>query len=102
MIMPYPLGPMGFSTKFYTVYLGWYILYIEGSQFYKFKKSIVFLTLKIDFVLANIVGHDDYAPFHLGLHWLSKQKLVDIGYCFNALYIGNPLRSTLANIEDPR
>ena len=72
MIMPYLLVPMEFSTKFYTVISGWSILYIEGSQFIISKKNTVFLTLKIDFVLANIVDHDDYAPFHLGLHCQNK------------------------------
>ena len=65
--------PMGCPIKLHTIKLGWSIPYIEGSQVIILKKIIVFLSLKIDFVLANSVDPDEmlhYAAFHLGLHCL--------------------------------
>ena len=51
----------------------------EGSQVInsKKKKNIEFLSLKINFVLANSVDPDEmqhYVTFHLGLHCLPKFK----------------------------
>ena len=49
-------------------------MYIEGSQVI-ISKKIVFLSLKIDFVLVNSADPDEmphYVAFHLGLHCLSK------------------------------
>ena len=49
-------------------------MYIEGRQIIV-SKNIVFLSLKIDFVLANSADPDEmlhYAAFHLGLHCLPK------------------------------
>ena len=77
---------MEFPIKFDTVKLGWSIVYIEGSLVIISKKNI-FLSLKIEFVLANSAGffvlansadpvempHD--AAFHLGLHFLPKYPL---------------------------
>ena len=50
-------------------------IYIEGSQVIISPKNITFLSLKIDFVLANSADPDEmlhYAVFHLGLHCLPK------------------------------
>ena len=49
---------MVFSIMFDTVKPGWSIVYIEGSQVI-ISKNIVFLSLKIDFVLANSDGSDE-------------------------------------------
>ena len=49
-------------------------VYTEWSQVI-FPKSIVFLSFKIDFVLANRADPNKmlhYAAFHLGLHCLPK------------------------------
>ena len=50
-------------------------MYIEGSPIIISKIRIVFLSLKIVFVLANSVDPDEmlhHAAFHLGLHCLPK------------------------------
>ena len=63
---------MEFSIKFVTVKSGWSIICIKGSQVI-ISKNIVFLSLKIDFVLANSADPDEMQPsaaFHLGLHFL--------------------------------
>ena len=65
---------MVFSIKLHTRKSGWFIVYIEGSQF---KKNIVFLFLKIDFVLANSADSDEishYVAFHLGLLLFAKYQ----------------------------
>ena len=65
---------MELPIKFDTVKSGWSIVYIEGSQVI-ISKNIEFLSLKIDFVLANSADPDEmphYAAFHLGLHCLPK------------------------------
>ena len=65
---------MEFLIKFDTVKSGLSIVYIEGSQII-ISTKIVFLSLKISFVLVNSVDPDEmmhYAAFHLGLHCLSK------------------------------
>ena len=62
--------PMEFPIKFDTFKSGWSIVYIEGSQV-----IIVFLSLKIDFVLANSADPDEmpqFVAFHLGLHCFPK------------------------------
>ena len=43
---------MEFSIKLHTIKSGWSIVYIEGSQVI-ISKNIIFLSLKINFVLAN-------------------------------------------------
>ena len=51
-------------------------IYIEGSQVMVFK-IIVFISLKIDFVLANSAYPDEmppYAAFQLGLRCLLKYR----------------------------
>ena len=66
---------MEFSIKFNIVKSGWNIVYIEGLQVTISEKNVVFLSLKIDFVLANNANLDEmqcYAAFHLGLHCLPK------------------------------
>ena len=65
---------MEFPIKFDTVKSGWSIVYTEGSQVIIEKKN-VFLSLKIDFVLANSADPDEMphnTAFHLGLHCLPK------------------------------
>ena len=46
-----------FPIKFDTVKSGWPIVYIEGSQVIIVKN--IFLSLKIDFVLANSANSDE-------------------------------------------
>ena len=61
---------MNFSIKFDTVKSRWSIVYIEGLQV-----IINFLSLKINFVLANSADPDEiphYATFHFGLHCLPR------------------------------
>ena len=63
-----------FPIMFDTVKPGWSIVYIEGSQVI-IPKKIIFLSLKIDFALANSVNPDKmphYAAFCQGLHCLPK------------------------------
>ena len=75
------LGPMEHSIKFDRVKPGWSIVYVEGSHVIILKKYI-FLSLKIDFVLANGSDPDEIphdAAFHLGLHCLPKYPLW--GFC---------------------
>ena len=50
--------PMEFSIKLHTIKSGWLIMYIEGLQV-KSSQNIVFLSLKIDFVLANSADPDE-------------------------------------------
>ena len=57
------LIPMEFSIKLYIIKTGWPIVYIEGSQVIIFKKNIVFLSLKIDFVLVNSADPDEMPHF---------------------------------------
>ena len=52
---------MDFSIKFETFKSGWSIIYIEGSKVI-FPKNVVFLSLKIDFVLANYADPDEMSP----------------------------------------
>ena len=59
---------------------GWSIIYIEGSKVIIFKKKIVFLSVKINFVLANSADPDEMphkAAFHQGLHCLPKYLFGD-------------------------
>ena len=49
---------------------------------YKIKKYILFLSLKIDFILANSADTDEmphHAAFHLGLHCLPKYPFMGSG-----------------------
>ena len=46
---------------------------------FKEHNNIVFLSLKIDFVLVNSADPDEmlhYAAFHLGLHYLPKYPII--------------------------
>ena len=66
---------MEFSIKLHTIYSGWSIVYNEESQGNDFTKNILFLSLKMDFVLANSADPDEMphcVAFHLGLHCLPK------------------------------
>ena len=79
--------PMDSSIKFDTVQSGWSIVPIEGSQVI-LSKNFVFLSLKIDFGLANSADPDEMPQkcgissgsslfaklpiFHQGLHCLQK------------------------------
>ena len=44
---------------FDTVKSGWSIVYIEGIQVIILKRNIVFISLKIDFVLASSADPDE-------------------------------------------
>ena len=62
-------------------------MYIEWSHVI-ILKIIVFLSLKIYFVLSNSADPDEmllYVTFHLGLHGLRKYLLID--FRANNLYI---------------
>ena len=64
----------GIPTEFDTVMSGWSIVYIEGSKVIIFR-NILFLSLKIDFGLANSEDPDAMlhnVAFHQGLHCLQK------------------------------
>ena len=63
------LRPVEFPIKFDTVRSGWPIVYIEGSQGIISKKNNVFLSLKINSVLANSIDCDELL-LHLSLHCL--------------------------------
>ena len=55
-----------------------YTVYTEGSQVTIFKKTIVLISLKIIFALANSADQDEmvqYAAFHLGIHCLPHTGL---------------------------
>ena len=55
--------------------MGWFIVYIKGSQVRLFHVLDVLQSLKIAFVIANSADPDEmlhYAAFHLGLHNLPK------------------------------
>ena len=54
---------MEFSIKLHTIESEWSVVYIEGSQVIISKKNIVFLSLKIDFVLANSADPDEMLLF---------------------------------------
>ena len=65
---------MEISIKFDTFKSGSTIVKMEGSQLI-ISKNIVFLFLKVFFVLANSAGPDEmphFVAFHLGLHCLEK------------------------------
>ena len=58
---------MEFPIKFDTVKSGWSIVYTEGSQII-ISKIIIFLSLKIDFGLANNADPDEMMHYaRLGL-----------------------------------
>ena len=68
---------MDSPIKFGTVKSGWSIIYIEGSRV-MLSKYIIFLSLKIDFDLANSVDPGEiahYAAFHLDIHCLQSTRL---------------------------
>ena len=70
---------MEFPIKFDTIKSGWSNVYIEGSQVII---SFVFLSLKIDYVLANSAYPDKMphcAAFHLGLHCLPNYQVLFLG-----------------------
>ena len=65
---------MNSSYLYYKIHFGLSIVYIEGSQVI-ISKKYCFITLKINFVLANSADSDEmlhYAAFHLCLHCLPK------------------------------
>ena len=67
-------GPMEFSIMFYTVKSGCSIIYFKEPQVI-ISKNIVFLSLNIDFVLANSADPDkmlNFAAFHPSLQCLPK------------------------------
>ena len=50
--------PMGFSIWLHAINLGWSIVYIEGSKVI-LSKNVVFISLNINFALANSADSDD-------------------------------------------
>ena len=75
---------MKYSIKLHTIKSAWSIVYIEGSQVI-LSKTIVLLSLKINFFLANSADPDEMphnAAFHLDLHCLqrvSSLKRIEFG-----------------------
>ena len=72
---------MEFPIKFDTVWSGRSIVYIKGSQVIISKN--IFLSLKVDFVLANSADPDEmlhYVAFHLGCHCLPKYPFRGLWY----------------------
>ena len=77
---------MDSSFWFDAINLGWSIVYIEGAQVIIKKKYIVFLSLKIVFVLANSVDPDEMqhliwlftvlSKYDLGVTSIRRVKLV--------------------------
>ena len=70
---------MEFSIKLHIIMSEWCIVYIVGSQVI-ISKNIVFLSLKIEYVIANSTDPDEMphnAAFHLGLHCLQKYPFRD-------------------------
>ena len=66
--------PMDSSFWFYTIHLGWSIVYIEWSQVIISNFFHIF-SLLIDFVLGSSADPDEMQQcmtFHLGLHCLPK------------------------------
>ena len=64
---------MEFSITPHIIKSGWSVVYIVGSQvtISEIYCTYVFLSLKINFVLANSADPDEmphYVAFHLGLH----------------------------------
>ena len=65
---------MDFFIHIKAIRMGLSILYLKGSQV-GITNHGVFLSLRIDFTVANSVGPDEmphYVAFHLGLHGLSE------------------------------
>ena len=63
--------------KFDAVKLGWSIVYIEGLQDI-ISKNIIYLSLRINFVLANSADLEEmpcYAAFHWSLPCFPKYPL---------------------------
>ena len=63
------------TIKLHTITSGWSSIYNEGSQVIISPKNIVFLSLKIGFIIANSADPDEMlhnAAFHLGLHCLTE------------------------------
>ena len=60
VLMLNPLRSMEFSIKFNTVKSGWYVL--RDQRLY-LQKSVVFLIMKINFVLANSADPDEMPHF---------------------------------------
>ena len=71
--------PMEFSIMVNTFKSGRSTAYIEGIHV-NFPNNIVFLSLEVDFVLANSTNPDEmlyYAAFHLGLYCMPKYQFRD-------------------------
>ena len=80
---------MEFSIKLETFKPERSIVHIEG---YNFPKKVLYLYLRLDFVLANSANPDEmqhYAVFHLGLRCLQKYLF----RCFQSLEGKNQLNS---------
>ena len=85
------LRPIDFSIKLYTMESGWYV--IDGLLVYiNFPKYIAFLSMKIDFVLAN------NATFHLDLHCLPKYTFRDIRSIKDKRYVDQNWRKVTRDL----
>ena len=71
---------MEFSIKPHTIKSGYHdSLYILSGHSLKFPRIIVFLSLKVDFVSANIadpVEMPHYVAFYMGLHCFENKYLL--------------------------
>ena len=67
------LRPMEFSIKFNTVKSGWSIIYIEWLQAI-ISKIITFLSLKINFILANSADPDKMPIIKINTYSTYKQR----------------------------
>ena len=86
---------MDFPIKLHTVKSGWSIVYIEGSQVI-ISKNIAFLSLTIDFVLADSADPDEMPHY---VHCFSKVPILGFlvfkrltKYCYSVgreIYIFN-------------
>ena len=67
----------------HTIKSGWSIFYIKGSQdrnifFYVFQENN-FLSLKVEFVLANIADHDAMLHYSKNLSGISSECRQTVG-----------------------
>ena len=72
-----------FAGKYLDLNLGWFIVYIEGSQVIIYPTKIYLFSLTIILGLANSVDADEmphYVAFHLGLHCLPKYQFRGFRY----------------------
>ena len=93
--------PIEFPVKLDTVKSGWPIVYIEGSQAI-ISKNVIFLSLKIDFILGNSADPDEMprnAAFHLGFHGLPKYMYLMVHRGLFGLYVVIQLYNEPAKVQ---